>query len=287
MTSETRWLEPPEAWPEARRTSFNAMPEDQRRFMLDTFKGMEAAHTRRSQAISPTLDVANKWRPYLQSRQMTPDKALDYLVGAEYRLSTGTQDERQGMFLELAGTYGVDLTALAIAAEEAGESPVVDPATERVIQPLTDAVAGLAQRMDAREVAGVQDQQIVALTEFGEAKDEGGNALHPHFDELLDDMILLAKASQEAGVPPTLEEVYERASWSNPAVRERLLTARSVETRKAAGQQHANARREAVTTAKQTGTKVNGTNTAETQEQPRESVREELEFQARKAGWTI
>ena len=256
---EPTGLEPPEAWPDEQKTAFAELPEPQRKFMLDRFKDMESAHTKRTQAIAPTLEVARKWSPYLQARGMTADKALDNLVATEYALSTGTQEQKQGMFLQLMQTYGVDPVEVATQAEERGEGETeVDPGMRRLLEPVTQSVQDLHRRMDAREAQGTQQQQMADLDSFAQAKDADGNLLHPHFEELVDDMLALAQARAAVGQRPTYEDLYEAAQWSNPTVRERLLNARSVEERKAAGQQHANARRAAVQGAKENGTKVNG-----------------------------
>ena len=57
------------------------------------------------------------------------------------------------------------------------------------------------------------------VMQFAEAKDKAGNALRPHFDEVVGDVRDLLSAARDEGRPMTLAQAYEAAIWSNPTTR--------------------------------------------------------------------
>jgi hypothetical protein len=64
------------------------------------------------------------------------------------------------------------------------------------------------------------------LERFKTAQDAAGNRLYPHYADVEPDMAAMALGHSSRGqtIPP-LKELYERAVWTNPALRKALISA--------------------------------------------------------------
>jgi len=118
--------------------------------------------------------------------------------------------------------------------------------------PATGIHPALAARLEALEADKNQriqsDQQARyddanrQITEFANAKDADGNLLHPHYAELEGEMMQLAWADRSAGRTPVTANLYERAAWANPVVRDKMLASqREADDREAAAARKAKA----------------------------------------------
>jgi len=118
--------------------------------------------------------------------------------------------------------------------------------------PATGIHPALAARLEALEADKNQriqsDQQARyddanrQITEFANAKDADGNLLHPHYAELEGEMMQLAWADRSAGRTPVIANLYERAAWANPVVRDKMLASqREADDREAAAARKAKA----------------------------------------------
>lgn len=108
-----------------------------------------------------------------------------------------------------------------------------------------------------------------------DAVDEAGRKTYPHFDTLLPDMVMLARADLMAGKPVELADLYNRAGWSNSAIREEFIAAQ----RDAAAKQKTEQNRAKVEAAKKAGASVYGAPQGQNGQakRPARSIREELE----------
>ena len=222
-------LEAPSHWPSDQREQFSKLTPEMQRFMMDRFNGMEAAHTQRSQAIAPMRDVLERWGPYFQQTGARPDVAFDNLVGVEYRLRTGTQQQRIDVLREIIEAYGIE-------APVDGEGNVREPVRDERV----DALAQQMQQMTQMNQSAMQQQRIAAvqreqtkLDSFVSEKNEDGTLKRPYFGDVEAEMTMLAQADVNSGKQPDLDSLYERACWMNPAVRAKMMqseSARKAET---------------------------------------------------------
>lgn len=222
-------VEAPSHWPSDQREQFSKLTPEMQRFMMERFNGMEAAHTQRSQAIAPMRDVLERWGPYFQQTGARPDVAFDSLVGVEYRLRTGTQQQRIDVLREIIEAYGIE-------APVDGDGNVREPVRDERV----DALAQQMQRMDQMNQSAMQQQQLAAvqreqtkLDSFVSEKNEDGTPKHPYFGDVEAEMTMLAQADVNSGKQPDLDSLYERACWMNPAVRAKMMqseSARKAET---------------------------------------------------------
>ena len=123
-SAETDPIDPPEHWSLDHQKMFRELDPSAQSFLMDRSKDMEAAHTKRSQEIAPLRNATEKWSPYLNQLQAEPSQVFDSLMGYEYRLRTGTNEQKMDILLGLARDYGVDFARNGgDAAPSAEEDP--------------------------------------------------------------------------------------------------------------------------------------------------------------------
>jgi len=262
----------PQHWSAEDRANFEAVPAEQRKWVLKRFNEIEGGMTRRIQEVAPVKKVIDHWKPYFDKINATPDRAVHALIAAEYQLRTGTPGQRRAMFEQLAKDYGVNLTA------DSEMQPDFDPVVSQAVAPLQQELAQLKAQVASRAQAETQAEQtriVQQIESFAAEKTEAGAPAHPHFEQVFDDLVLLAAAERSAGRVPDLKTLYDRAVWANPTTRQSLIDARERE-RVAKAQAERKAKAEA---ARKAGSSVTGAPVAPSG--VKQSLREELEAQFR------
>ena len=219
---------PPAHWDADRQKLWLEATPDQQRAMSETYKAMEAAHTKRSQEIAPLRQVAEEWTPYLEQIGDSPDRYFGELAQLERGLRTGTNDQRIQTLANLAEFYGVDFAAYGGAQPQ--QDPRQDPlgiqaAIQEAVAPYQQQAQLLAQQQAAQEQAAQQQHQA-QMTEQVEAHrnavGEDGSPLYPHFGEVEGDMAMLAQARMAQGQSFTIPDLYQQACWVNDGVRAKI-----------------------------------------------------------------
>jgi hypothetical protein len=169
--------------------------------------------------------------PYSQHMQqlgVAPDQAISHLLNAEYLLRTGTPEQKQQYFAQLARDYGVNLGQ---TAEFAANQPQPDPQVQALQTQLQQMQSWVNQQNQAREW---QERQSLNSEIERFSKDPA----HAHFEEVREQMAGLL----QAGLAPDLKSAYEMAIYAHPEVRSRVLAeqqAKAEETRRAQAAQKA------------------------------------------------
>ncbi|MGI9417177.1 MAG: hypothetical protein ACR2RA_04995, partial [Geminicoccaceae bacterium] len=234
---------------------------------------MERDYQKKMEETAPMRRVIEHWNPYFQQLGAAPDVAISKLINAEYHLRTGTPEQKKQMLGQLAKDYGISLEAQAAADPSADVDPLDDgtnDAIERAMAPIKETIGQLTTAVQTREAAiqqaGVSDAER-QVQEFRDAKTEAGRPAHPHFDEVEQLMVQLAQAERAGGKQPELKDLYERAIWSHPDVRPKLLLAQETAKKK----QEERDKKERLKKAEKAGSSVTGSPSG-TKDQP-ESLR--------------
>jgi hypothetical protein len=240
-------------WSAKDKETFKALPPEGKDLFLRRHKEMEGAFVRKTQEIAafrkeyePVHKLLEPWADRMKTRGYTPSSLITAWANVEKRLMDG---DGVGVVAGLIKGYSLDMGKIAQAL---GLRPLPrDPAAADGVKPplpngdgshiqlppeLTQQLHSLQQRLDAadRERADRQrfaETSAVAKAEadleaFKSAQDDKGNLLHPHFDDLEDDMLQLAQAAIAARKPvPPLMTLYETAVWANPSTRKAKLAA--------------------------------------------------------------
>ena len=246
--------------------------------MLDRIKAQDGDYTKKTQEIAPLRNVIQQWTPYLTQTGQDPAQTFHLLMSAEQRLRNGTPQDKAEVFRALANDYGVPLEGLAPPQGEAGEpdeQQLLQNAINQAIQPYQQQLEGMQSYMTQQQQAATQAQVNTIqqqVTAFAGEKDGQGQLAHPYFNDpgVQDMMTMLAQQEQASGRQPQLQDLYDRAIWAVPAVKDKLL---KVQQSNAEQQQ-----RERVEKAKAAGASVSsgGGAAPPTDEQP-QGIRESVE----------
>ena len=268
-------LEPPEHWSKEDQDLFLEQPAKVQQYLLDRSKAMEAAHTQRSQEIAPLRNVVGQWDGYLKQIQADPAQMFHSLLGFEYQLRSGTNEQKIQTLMQLAQAYGVEF-AQQQAEPSAEEDPfgiqkqiaaAVDPIKQQLGQ-----VSGGFQQQNQQTQQAEQARLQQQVRDFADEKGADGKLAHPYFSEVRQDMAALAQAKAAAGQPQDIAELYETACWSNPSVRAKMQAAaeRKAEATKRKAEQ------ERAKKAKRAAGSLSGSGGGGSTEQPK-GLREQLE----------
>ena len=263
----------PAHWSLEHQEMFRGLDAKAQSFLMDRSKEMEAAHTKRSQEIAPMRKLSEAWQPYLNQVGSTPDQYFNAIAQTEHNLRSGTNEQRINILMGLARDYGVDFgqNGNGQQAPTAEEDPFgIQQKIMQAVGPLAQQVQQISGNFQQQSTAQQQAQTDAAqgqITNFREEKGDDGKLSHPYYDEVYDDMLVLAQAKQQSGQPVDLAQLYEATCWSNASVRKKIQ-AREAWTKRQTEQQKATQQRTA------TGSLTGGSGSRK--EQPQDSLRAEL-----------
>lgn len=230
----------PASWRKEAKGEWAAVPlhirQEVHRREMEINRALEDAN-RSKQSAQQFEQAAAPYMARLQSLNATPQQAFQHLLNADYRLATGTPQQKAQLIDKLLQDYGVDITELdrAIAARLGGQQPT--PAqpdiTQLVQQQLQQALAPIYQQQQQAQQA--QQQQVEQTVEQMSLDPK-----YPYFDELRDDMADLMEINSRRGVYITLEQAYNKAVQMNPEVSAQVQRQASMSQ---ANQQHLQAQR--------------------------------------------
>lgn len=257
-------LEAPSNWSQEHRDVFAALAELEdkglaaQQFLIDRHKEMEGEATRKFQeaadlrketeslsALAPVAELLAPFQQVLAQSGQTPESLIQHYISVDQQLSNNPAQA----IAQLASQYGVDLATL-----QATENVQTDPNVARLEQQLN----GLQQQIQQTQEAEAQQRQTEILNEidaFSQQKTEAGELAHPHFEEVYEDMTLLAQVQKSQGKNPSLSDLYETACRMNTAVNEKIQAAQ----REAAEKDRLEAARQKAAKAKQASKTVDGT----------------------------
>jgi hypothetical protein len=288
--------EAPAHWSAEDKAMVAGLPPEHRAAVVDRFKRMEAGFTpklQRAAALERDFgEVEQMFAPHraaMQQAGWTVPQLIKAWGDVEQQLQSGNAE---GVIRNIARAYNFDLRKLGGAAPAAGQQQAQagqqaqgeqDAYVDPEIQRLNTELANLTQRLTARERAEQERAHAEARTReehslnevrrFAEAKGEDGQPSHPHYAEVELDMVALAQADVSAGRTPTLNDLYERAVWMNPAVRQKMLAAKEA----AAEQRRAEEAKTRSAAAQRAGKSVTGAPGAATQAARPQGIRANLE----------
>lgn len=278
-TAPVKALEPPSNWSEQDKATFKAAPPEVQEWALRRHNDMEAAFTKKTQEIAEFRrgyePVEQMFAPHmeeLRAQGTTPADVIQRWYQAEQFLTRSPVEGLQW----LAQTFGVDLGQ--VAAGKSTEGAAVDTTVQALKQELSELKTAWTQREQA-EVRTRQQAITNDIQTFAAEVDGSGQPAHPHFDDVVQDMVLLAQAERAAGRTPVLKDLYEKAVWANPSTREKVLVSqREAEAKKSAAEARAKA-----AAARKAGSSVTGAPTTGGSQATELSLREQLEASFRQS----
>ena len=203
-------LEPPKSWEKDMHPYWSKLDRKVQDYYIKREKQMLDGldqYKQDAQYAKPLREVLTPYQQILQQSGMAPHQAVDRLMRAQMRLTTGTIEERRAAYQELG--RGLQLIEEAAAAEGAGQT--VDPK----IQALERKFSLIEQQLTERQRIEMQAAQSKATQEVEAfASDEKA---HPYFNEVADDIAAFVKHGK------SLQDAYDAAVWANPVTRQKEI----------------------------------------------------------------
>lgn len=219
-------LDAPKHWSEGDRSLFVKAPREVQQRWLDRekeytkgfdAKAQEAAAMRRER--EQLDELLSPFARDLELRGMPRQQFLGSLIGAHKFLLENPNEAIKW----IAQQYGVELSAL-------NESAQPDPQLSR----LNKGFQTLEQRLNG--FVGAQQQaehqaNLGKVQTFAEAKDDKGQPLHPFFDDVAEDVLVLMKSGVR-----DLDAAYTKAVRMNDEVFQKVQAAKAVQSQATAKQ---------------------------------------------------
>lgn len=222
-------LAPPEDWPSKDREAFESLPAESKEFLLRRSKEMQADYTKKTEEAAelkkqyePLNQVISQFKPFAEQQGMDEHQLVNAWANAQKMLLNG---QGRDLLMYLADQYKINLGEQS-ETEQNGEISEL----KQHIAKLENQLGQTVKTVESSHSAAMEER----LNEFANQKDDKGELLHPHFDDVMEDMVYLAKVEKQAGKTPNVKDLYERAVWMNPTVREqKLASQREAEAEKA------------------------------------------------------
>lgn len=213
---------PPSTWSAAGKAVYASLPPEARAEISkrekDVARGIQqyAERSRYAEAIQ------NEFRPYEAMFRSIGANEFDFVRNAlsvEYKLRTGTPQERGQLLLQYAKHYGADLGQLT--DEPLQDSGLDYNALNRAVQSQVAPYINKMQRWEMEQQAAVnrakqaeQHEAISQIEAFRNERDQDNNVAHVYFDNVRDDMAALLAAGRCSNI----KQAYEMACRANPEV---------------------------------------------------------------------
>lgn len=202
----------PKSWPKEMHEHWAKTPPQVQQYWQTREKQMLDGLDQYKQAATfgkTFHDVVSPYHEDFVRHGVEPHRAVQFLLEANRRLTTGTPESRQQAYQELGRNLGLSAQA-PVNGEPAAP---VDPRIQTIEQKLAQIEeAQLAKQREALDAARVKSQQ-----EVDAFASDPNNAF---FDEVADDIVKFIKAGD------SLQDAYQRAIWANPVTREKQMQAR-------------------------------------------------------------
>ena len=262
----------PEHWPTEEREAFDALPDEAKTFALTQGERLYSHHQKRVEELASEREVLDRLKPLeqeiapyreqLRLQGVAEQDVVRQLMAVRHSLQTAPADTIRW----LAQQTGVDLNQIETET-------LVDPTEQRLAQ-----VEQQVQQSNQANAQAIQQQQHNvayqqaenALGQFMSAKDENGNLLHPHVENVQVTMTELANADIAANKLIDLEDLYQRAICQNAETRDAMLKERDGNI---LAEQKQN-QKQRVSRAKRANTTIRST--ADSPASPKVTLRQEL-----------
>lgn len=213
-------IEPPDTWTKEAKAEWAKLPPTiqgevaKREADIAKYVGETRGKVNIADGFSKMLEP---YQPIFQQYGVNAWNHVDALLKAHSALMFGNPQQKATMAFALLKDAGVDPSKLtggnpldAIAPQNQENAAL----RQRIAQ-LEQGVTGVTSSLNA-ERAAEREAQVVAFAE---------DPAHPHFYAVWQDIHSLI----QSGAAKTLQDAYDKATWSNPVVRQQMLDAQQAE----------------------------------------------------------
>lgn len=204
----------PKSWPKEMHEHWAKTPPQVQQYWQTREKQMLDGLDQYKQAANfgkTFHDVVTPFQEDFQRHGVDAPRAVQFLLEANRRLTTGTPESRQMAYQELGRNLGI-ASPTATATDGTTPNPI-DPR----IQTIEQKLAQIEESQLAKQREAYQAAQATIKQEVDAFATDPNNAF---FEEVAEDIARFIKAGD------SLQEAYQRAIWANPVTREKQMQAR-------------------------------------------------------------
>lgn len=233
-TSEAPKSKAPQSWPAADRAHWDKIPAEVQAVIARREEEAHKGITQLGQDASygkQLKEVIAPYLPIIRAEGGTEAGAVRDLLQTAYVLRTANHEQKVGLFRQLAGQFGVDLTAVTAGATQ------VDPQVQSLQRELAQ-VKGFLQQGQQQQHQQVQEQAQSVIAAFAA---DPKNEFYEQVKPLMGSLLVNGQARD-------MQEAYDMACHANPDVRSTILSRQTAEAeakRAAEAQAKADAKRRA------------------------------------------
>lgn len=204
----------PEHWAEEDKEVFSSLDTRGREFLLRRHKEMEAAHTKKQQAVAEErkrleglLKTVEPHDEFFNDIGLKREEALANILNVARVLHGHDPKSKAAVVQQIINDYNVQLG-------NQQDSEPLDPQTQLIFSEVNQLKENLRQLQQER-IQNEERSLQNTINDFANQKDESGNLKYPHFETLKEDMGILMSARKAE----SLEEAYEAAIYLNRDLR--------------------------------------------------------------------
>lgn len=251
-SAEKGAVKAPDRWTKEEKEEFESLDPDVQRILLNRNKGLESSYTQKMQQISQERQRYHNIEQSLAPHRQTwaplgwdDATAVQNIMGYWHHAN----QDPLGFIQSFAEMRGIDLAEqfapstddilqyLNGQTGEGGQAAALHPDVKRQMETLRREQQQLQQAIQQQQgyISQAEQQRMQAtrasaaqeLHEFQNATDESGNLKHEFLDDLREDMSRLL----ETGMAQNLSEAYEKAMWSRPDIRSKVVESMQLKER--------------------------------------------------------
>lgn len=248
-TPEITARPPPKSWAKEKHELWGKLPPDaqeyyetrEKQFLdgLEQYKG-DAGFAKQLR------DVITPYKATIAAQGLNESQAVQYLLNAHYRLSTGSPEERAAAYRQIGEDLGLVQAAL-------DPNATIDPVLKQVQDELREVKSTLTAEQQAKQAQRRAECDA-------ETEKFASDPANVYFSEVAPDMVLFVKEGL------SLKEAYDKAVWANPVVRQKEIA--RIQTEDAAKLKE-KSKNEAEAARKAASTNVRGSETRRAPTEPK------------------
>lgn len=216
----------PEHWKEEDKERFQALSVEGREFFMERYREIEGDHTRKSMQLASLNRILGPLSEEAKSIGVAVEDRLRGLVETHNKI----KENPLSTILEIAERNGVSREAILeeLGASESDNEEEEEEYESRTIKELRKVIDRLEKKIEhigGNEKNKGEDEKSrqieeanKIIREFRDAKDDKGNLIHLHFDDVWPDIQILARGYAAEGKKITLSELYDKAVAMNPSI---------------------------------------------------------------------
>lgn len=213
----------PEHWPSADKEMFSQQTPEAQTFLTRRMKEMEQGFQTKTTELAAFTKAAEPFAELMKTRGISPPDAFARMLKMDHYLRHPDPKIRAKVHGDIARMYN-------ITSVESPNPALEDELPEdEQLRKVTERQDRLEQNLKSRQDqdrATQQQANSAKIQEFIDAKTEAGDSAHPHAERLMPEMVRLAKGYTAQGQPPpSLDKLYESATWGDSETRQEMLTA--------------------------------------------------------------